>query len=53
MNVLFIYRIRAGVDIWATQTSINLAILERFTAEGLEMAFPTQTIHARIDPAQP
>jgi small-conductance mechanosensitive channel len=27
------------------QTAVNLAILERFNAEGLEFAFPTQTIH--------
>lgn len=45
LNVLFIYYIESGADIVATQTSVNLAILERFNAEGLEFAFPTQTIH--------
>jgi MscS family membrane protein len=44
MNVLFIYYIRKGADIIATQTKVNLAILERFNAEGLAFAFPTQTI---------
>lgn len=44
MNVLFIYYIRKGADVMGTQTSVNLAILERFNAEGLSFAFPTQTI---------
>ena len=25
--------------------AINLAIVRRFAAEGIEMAFPTQTLH--------
>jgi MscS family membrane protein len=45
MNLLFIYYIQPGQDILGTQTSINLQILERFNLEGLEFAFPTQTIH--------
>ncbi len=44
MNVLFIYYIAKGADTVATQTSVNLMILDRFNAEGLELAFPTQTI---------
>ena len=44
LNVLFIYYIKRGADILATQTDVNLGILERFNAEGLEFAFPTQTI---------
>ncbi|MEE8061934.1 MAG: mechanosensitive ion channel family protein [Gemmatimonadales bacterium] len=44
LNVAFIYYIRSGSDIMGTQTAINLAILQRFNAEGLEFAFPTQTI---------
>ncbi len=44
LNVLFIYYIKSGADIGAAQTDVNLAILERFNAEGLEFAFPTQTI---------
>jgi len=44
LNVLFIYYIKSGADIVAAQTDVNLAILERFNAEGLEFAFPTQTI---------
>ena len=34
-----------GADIMGVQTSVNMAILERFNAEQLEFAFPTQTIH--------
>jgi len=45
MNVLFTYYIAPGNDIMGTQTSINMAILERFNAEGLDFAFPTQTIY--------
>jgi MscS family membrane protein len=45
MNVLFIYYITPGADILGTQTAVNLAILDRFGAEGLEFAFPTQTIY--------
>ncbi|HJO02366.1 MAG TPA: mechanosensitive ion channel family protein [Acidobacteriota bacterium] len=44
MNILFQYYILAGADVMETQTRMNLAILERFNAEGLEFAFPTQTI---------
>jgi MscS family membrane protein len=44
LNVLFIYYIKSGADILAAQTDVNLAILQRFNAEGLEFAFPTQTI---------
>lgn len=44
MNVLFQYYIRADADVVQTQTRMNLAVLERFNAEGVEFAFPTQTI---------
>ena len=39
------YYIKQGSDILGVQTSVNMAILERFNAEGLDFAFPTQTIH--------
>lgn len=45
MSITFIYYIKKEADIMQTQTEINLAILDRFTAEGLDMAFPTQTIY--------
>lgn len=49
MNILFIYYILPGNDILQTQTDINLRILKDFTAEGLDFAFPTQTILASVE----
>jgi len=45
MNILFIYYIVPEADILDTQSAINLQILEEFGKNGLEMAFPTQTIY--------
>ena len=45
MNVKFIYYIKKGENIMAAQTAVNMAILEKFNEEGLEFAFPTQTIY--------
>ncbi len=45
MNILFIYYVRKGEDIAGTQTDTNMAILRRFNENGLEFAFPTQTIY--------
>ncbi len=45
MNILFIYYVRKGEDIADTQTETNMAILRRFNENGLEFAFPTQTIY--------
>lgn len=44
LNLLFIYYIKKGEDILGTQTAVNMEILKQFTAEGLDMAFPTQTL---------
>jgi MscS family membrane protein len=49
MNILLIYYIMPGNDILQTQTDINLRILKDFTAEGLDFAFPTQTILASVE----
>jgi MscS family membrane protein len=45
MNILFIYWIEKDADILDTQTAVNLEILDRFNAKGLDMAFPTQTLY--------
>jgi len=45
LGILFIYYIRPGSDNLDTQTAINLEILKQFGANGLDMAFPTQTIY--------
>lgn len=52
LNICFIYYIKKGEDIGATQTEINLEILRRFNERGLEMAFPTQTqYHVQVGQA--
>lgn len=45
MNILFIYYIKKDADIMETQTEINMEVLGRFNAAGLEFAFPTQTLY--------
>ena len=45
LGFTFIYYIKRRSDIWATQTEVNLAILKKFNAEGLNFAFPTQTVY--------
>ena len=45
LGLLFIYYIKKDSDILDTQTAMNLEILKKFGENGLEMAFPTQTIY--------
>jgi len=45
MNIMFIYYISKGADIANTQTKINMDILRQFNENGLEFAFPTQTLY--------
>ena len=45
MNIAFTYFIKKDGAILGTQSTVNLGILERFSREGLEFAFPTQTIY--------
>jgi MscS family membrane protein len=47
LGIIFIYYIKKGSDILGTQTSVNIAIKKSFEANGLEMAFPTQTIYTK------
>jgi MscS family membrane protein len=47
MNIILIYYIGKGGDILGTQNAINLEILRQFNANGLEFAFPTQTLYTR------
>jgi len=47
LGILFIYYIKKGADIIEVQTNMNLAILKQFNKNGLEMAFPTQTIYQK------
>lgn len=45
LGILFIYYIKKDCDILDTQTAMNLEILRKFGENGLDMAFPTQTIY--------
>ena len=48
LQILFIYRVRKDKDIFKTQSIVNLEILRQFNANGLEFAFPTQTIYSKM-----
>jgi MscS family membrane protein len=41
LNILFVYFIRKGADIFEGHSRVNLAILRRFHEEGLSFAYPT------------
>lgn len=45
MNIQFIYWIIKDSDILKTQTDVNMSILSKFSAKGLQFAFPSQTIY--------
>ena len=47
MGIMFIYYIKRESDIFTTQTEINMAILKKFNNEGLDFAYPTQTIYRK------
>jgi MscS family membrane protein len=47
MTILLIYYVTRGGDILGTKTAINLEILTRFNASGLEMAYPTRTLYTK------
>lgn len=47
LGITFIYYIRKGADILGVRSGMNLKILKEFNANGLEMAFPTQTIYTK------
>lgn len=47
LGILFIYYIKKESNILNTQTEVNLEILKQFNANGLDMAFPTQTIYTK------
>ena len=51
LNFEIVYYIgsKEYVDYMNAQQKMNLAILEEFEKEGIEMAFPTQTVHVEKD----
>lgn len=51
LGFVTVYHVSSGkkIDHMATQQEINLGILDRFTKEKIEMAFPTQTVYLKKD----
>ncbi len=49
LNVKFIYYIKKGEDVFQTNSEINMEILQRFNEVGLDFAFPTQTVLAKVE----
>jgi len=47
LDVNFYYFIRKDSDLFDTQTKINIQILKIFNDNGLEFAFPTQTVYKK------
>lgn len=47
LNILFIYYIRKDADILGTMSAMNMEILTRFNAAGLDFAFPTETHYVK------
>lgn len=45
LGILFVYYIRNRADIFQVQSEVNMSILSRFNAAGLNFAFPSQTIY--------
>lgn len=52
LNIVFIYYIRRGKEIFNVQTRLHLDLLERFRKAGLEFAYPTQ-VEIGIDGNKP
>lgn len=46
LNLVFIYHIRKGGEIFHVQTRVNLDLLDRFRKAGLEFAYPTSVQYA-------
>jgi len=45
MVITFVYFIKKDGAILGTQSDVNMSILKKFAAEGLDFAFPTQTLY--------
>ncbi|MBL7953008.1 MAG: mechanosensitive ion channel family protein [Flavobacteriales bacterium] len=46
LNLVFVYHIRKGSEIFNVQTRVHLDLLERFRKAGLEFAYPTSVQYA-------
>jgi MscS family membrane protein len=47
MGIMLIYYVKSGEDNVQVQTEVNMAILRKFNENGLEFAYPTQTIYKK------
>ena len=47
LNVKLTYYIKKEADISSTQSHVNMAILTQFNQQGLDFAFPTQTLYTK------
>lgn len=47
LNLRYIYDIKSGMDYYETQSEVNLCILTEFNRNGLDFAFPTQTLYVK------
>ena len=47
LQIRFVYFIKKDCDYFETQSIVNMEILRQFNANGLEFAFPTQTIYTK------
>ena len=53
LNLSMIYYIAKDGDVFQVPNEVNLEILDRFNAAGLDFAFPTQTVyHSSLDQAK-
>jgi MscS family membrane protein len=46
LNILFVYFIKKDANIPDTQTEIHIQVIEEFSKNGIEFAYPTQTVIA-------
>jgi MscS family membrane protein len=47
LNLKYLYDIKPGEDFFETQSKVNLHILTEFNKNGLDFAFPTQTVYVK------
>ena len=46
LNIRLMYYIKKQSDVFGTMTEINFEVLEKFNQNGIQFAFPTQTIYS-------
>ncbi len=49
LNIRAVYYVTGERRPLPVQSEVNMAVLEQFTAEGLDFAFPTQTLHVQSE----